>query len=58
VGLVEEGRHEVRSEESRRCVALVGTNFTAGGAKRERLGSRAPALGMSVNHKAGTLLMH
>jgi hypothetical protein len=45
---------------SRRHVALVGTNFTAGGAKpsEKRLGSRAPTLGMSVNHKAGRLLLH
>ena len=55
-----EGRQEVRGEESRRCVALVGNQLYGGRrqAKRERLGSRAPTLGMSVNHKAGTLLMH
>ena len=55
-----ERRQEVRGEESRRCVALVGNQLYGGRrqAKRERLGSRAPTLGMSVNHKAGTLLMH
>jgi hypothetical protein len=51
---------EVRGEESRRHVALVGNQLYGGRrqAKRERLGSRAPTLGMSVNHKASTLLMH